>query len=128
MTWNGAHQQKKKTVVLGASPNPARYSFKAVKSLLRYGHEVIAVGFRPGVIYDKFIQLGTPEISGIHTIALYIGPERQQEFYDYIISLHPQRVIFNPGTVNEPFMRILEDKGIEVVEGCTLVMLDSDLF
>jgi uncharacterized protein len=121
-------QGSKKTVVLGASPNPARYSFKAVKSLLRYGHEAIAVGFRPGVIFDKFIQLGMPEIEGVHTIALYIGPERQSEYHDYIISLKPQRVIFNPGTVNEPFMEELKGKGIEVVEGCTLVMLDDGQF
>ena len=121
-------QEPKKTVVLGASPNPARYSFKAVKSLLRYGHEAIAVGFRPGVIYDKFIQRGMPEIEGVHTIALYIGPERQEEYNDYIISLQPKRVIFNPGTVNEPFMKVLEEKGIEVVEGCTLVMLDDGKF
>jgi uncharacterized protein len=121
-------QGSKKTVVLGASPNPARYSFKAVKSLLRYGHEAVAVGFRPGVIFDKFIQRGMPEIGGVHTIALYIGPERQEEYYDYIISLGPQRVIFNPGTVNEPFMEVLRNKGIEVVEGCTLVMLDDGQF
>ena len=121
-------QESKKTVVLGASPNPARYSFKAVKSLLRCGHEAVAVGFRPGVIYDKFIQRGMPEIEGVHTIALYIGPERQEEYYDYIVSLRPQRVIFNPGTVNEAFMEVLEEKGIIVIEGCTLVMLDDGQF
>jgi predicted CoA-binding protein len=99
-----------------------------VKSLLRYGHEAVAVGFRPGVIYDKFIQRGMPEIEDVHTIALYIGPERQEEYYDYIISLRPQRVIFNPGTVNEPFMKILKEKGVEVIEGCTLVMLDDGKF
>jgi len=118
----------KKTIVLGASPNPARYSFKAVKSLLRYGHKTIAVGFRPGVIYDNFIQRGTPEIDNVHTIALYIGMERQQEYHDYIISLKPIRIIFNPGTINEPFMEELEGLGIEVIEGCTLVMLDSGDF
>lgn len=121
-------KEEKKTVVLGASPNPARYSFKAVKSLLKYGYEPVAVGFRPGVICEKFIQRGTPEIRDVHTIALYIGPERQEEYYAYILSLQPVRVIFNPGTVNEPFMKVLEEKGIEVVEGCTLVMLDDDQF
>ena len=115
-------------MVLGASPNPARYSFKAVKSLLRFGHEAIAVGFRPGVIYDKFIQRGMPEIKGIHTITLYIGVERQEEYHDYILSLNPVRVIFNPGTINEPLMDELKMKGVDVVEGCTLVMLDSGEF
>ncbi len=122
------NMEPKKTIVLGASPNPARYSFKAVKSLLRYGYEAVAVGFRPGVIYDTFIQRGTPEIDNVHTIALYIGPDRQEEFHDYILSLHPSRIIFNPGTINEPFMEELRELGIEVVEGCTLVMLDSGEF
>ncbi|HKK64180.1 MAG TPA: CoA-binding protein [Bacteroidales bacterium] len=121
-------KEKKKTVVLGASPNPARYSFKAVKSLLRCGHEAIAVGFRPGVIYDTFIQRGKPEIEDVHTIAMYIGEQRQDEFRDYIFSLKPKRVIFNPGTINTGFMKDLEDQDVEVVEGCTLVMLDSGEF
>lgn len=120
--------ENKKTIVLGASPNPARYSFKAVKSLLRNGHDAIPVGFRPGVIYDKFIQRGMPEIEDVHTIAMYIGEKRQEEFKDYIYSLKPKRVIFNPGTVNKEFMNELEEHGVEVVEGCTLVMLDSDEF
>lgn len=114
--------------MLGASPNPGRYSFKAVKSLAMNGFEVIAVGFRPGVIYDKFIQRGMPEIEDVHTVTLYIGEERQGEFHDYIISLKPKRVIFNPGTVNASLMEELRGLGIEVVEGCTLVMLDSKLF
>lgn len=121
-------QERKKTIVLGASPNPSRYSFKAVKSLLRFNHEAIPVGFRPGVIYDKFIQRGMPEIKDVHTIALYIGAERQEEYHDYILSLHPKRIIFNPGTTNESFMEELKEKGIEVVDGCTLVMLDSGQF
>jgi predicted CoA-binding protein len=123
-----AKEKYKKTVVIGASPNPARYSFKAVKSLARFGHKVIAVGFRPGVIFDHFIQRGMPEIEEVDTVALYIGVERQEEFHDYIISLSPKRVIFNPGTVNEAFMKELEELNIEVVDGCTLVMLDSGEF
>ena len=127
----------KKTVVLGASPNPARYSFKAVKSLVRHEHEVVPVGFRPGVIpvvvkpagvIEKFIQRGMPEIEGVHTVSLYIGPERQQEYAEYIISLKPERVIFNPGTINEEFMNRLGELGIEAIEGCQLVMLSSDQY
>ena len=121
-------KEEKKTIVLGASPNPARYSFKAVKSLARHGIEVVAVGFRPGVIYDHFVQRGMPEIENVHTVALYIGEQRQQEFHDYILSLKPNRVIFNPGTINPPFMKELEKLGVEVVDGCTLVMLDNGQF
>ena len=120
--------KSKKTVVLGASPNPVRYSFKAVKSLVRFGHDVIPVGFRPGIIFDKFIQRGMPAIEDVHTIALYIGAERQEEFHDYILSLHPKRIIFNPGTINEAFMEELKELEIEVIEDCTLVMLDSGEF
>lgn len=90
-----------------------------------HGHDAIAVGFRPGVIYEKFIQRGHPEIEEVHTITLYIGVQRQEEYHDYILSLEPKRVIFNPGTINEPFMEELAEQGIETVEGCTLVMLDS---
>ena len=127
----------KKTVVLGASPNPARYSFKAVKSLVRHGHEVVPIGFRPGVIpvavrpagvIEKFIKRGMPEVEGVHTVSLYIGPERQKEYSDYIISLKPERVIFNPGTINEEFMGTLSKLGIETVDGCQLVMLSSDQY
>ncbi len=127
----------KKTVVLGASPNPARYSFKAVKSLVRHGHDVVPVGFRPGVIsvsvkpsgmVEKFIKRGQPEVEDVHTVSLYIGPQRQDEFKDYIISLKPKRVIFNPGTLNEEFMNQLESLGIETIEGCQLVMLSSDQY
>lgn len=127
----------KKTVVLGASPNPSRFSYKAVKSLVRHGHEVVPVGFRPGVIsvavkpagvVEKFIKRGMPEIEGVHTVSLYIGPERQAEYADYIISLNPERVIFNPGTVNEALMNRLEKLGIKTVDGCQLVMLSSDQY
>lgn len=120
--------ESKKTVVLGASPNPARYSFQAVKKLKLNGHEVVAVGFRPGVIVDTFIKKDKPKIEDVHTISMYMGAERQAEYYDYIISLHPQRVIFNPGTYNESFMNTLIDKQIEVVDGCMLVMLDENSF
>jgi predicted CoA-binding protein len=118
----------KKTVVLGASPNPARFSYKAVKSLVLHGYEVVPVGFRPGVAHDRLIQRGTPAIEHVHTITLYIGPERQLEFYDYILSLKPKRVIFNPGTINPTLMHELNKRGVEVVDGCTLVMLDNEEF
>ena len=118
----------KKTVVLGASPNPARFSYKAVKSLTRHGHEAIPVGFRPGVIQEKLILRGTPDIGHVHTVALYVGAKRQPEFYDYIFSLTPRRVIFNPGTLNPPFKAMLEKKGIEAVEECLLVMLNAGRF
>jgi len=114
----------KTTVVIGASPNPERYSFKAVTKLRKHDHNVIAIGVRNGTIADVEILLGQPKISeDIDTITLYIGPARQVAEYDYILNLYPKRIIFNPGTENEEFKNLAKEKKIEVVEDCTLVML-----
>jgi len=118
----------KKTVVIGASPNENRYSFKAVKLLLRYSHEVIPVGIRDGIISNLEIIKGKPDIKDVHTVTMYVGSKRQNEYYDYIISLKPERVIFNPGTENPKFYSILKTKNIEVIQNCTLVMLNSSKF
>jgi len=112
-------------LVLGASPNPVRFSHKAVKSLLRNDQEVVAVGFREGLIVEEEIMTGTPPIEDVHTVSIYIGSSRQAEYYDYIFSLKPKRVIFNPGTVNPEFMGKLKQAGIEPVSECMLVMLND---
>ncbi len=117
-----------KTVVLGASPNPIRFSHKAVKSLLRHEKEVVAIGFKEGRIVDEEILTGMPHIDNVDTVSIYIGSSRQQDYYDYIISLKPRRVIFNPGTVNPGFMARLQRKGIEPVSECMLVMLHDNEF
>lgn len=120
--------ERKKTVVLGASPNPVRFSHKAVKSLLRHDQEVVAVGFKEGWIDDEEILVGKPPIEGVHTVSIYIGSSRQDDYYDYIISLKPKRVIFNPGTVNPTFMGRLKREGIEPVAECMLVLLNEEAF
>jgi predicted CoA-binding protein len=117
--------ERKKTVVLGASPNPVRFSHKAVKSLLRHDQEVVAVGFREGLIAEQEILVGMPPIKDVHTVSIYIGSSRQAEYYDYIISLKPKRVIFNPGTINPEFMGRLNREGIEPVAECMLVLLND---
>lgn len=117
-----------KTVVLGASPNPIRFSFKAVKSLLRHEKEVVAVGFRKGLIAEEEILVGQPRVENVQTVSIYIGSSRQSDYYDYIISLKPKRVIFNPGTVNPEFMARLKNEGIEPVNACMLVMLNEGDF
>jgi predicted CoA-binding protein len=117
--------ERKKTLVLGASPNPVRFSHKAVKSLLRHDEEVVAVGFREGLIVEEEIITGQPSIEGVHTVSIYIGSSRQAEYYDYILSLKPKRVIFNPGTVNPEFMARLKKEGIEPVSECMLVMISE---
>jgi uncharacterized protein len=113
----------KKTVVLGASTDPSRYANVAVKMLQRYNHEVIPVGREKGDINGAQILNGEPDIDGVDTVTLYIGKARLPNFSEYIYSLNPKRIIFNPGTENEDVMREAEKKGIEVVRGCTLVML-----
>ncbi len=116
------------TLILGASPNPVRFSHKAVKSLLRHNKKVVAVGYKKGEIVDEEILVGQPHIENIHTVSIYMGSSRQSDYYDYIISLKPKRVIFNPGTVNPEFMGRLKNEGIEPVSECMLVMLSDDEF
>jgi predicted CoA-binding protein len=114
---------KKPTAIIGASPNPDRYAYKATVSLKRYGHKVYPVGIHKGEIEGEAILIDKPELSDIHTVTLYVGPRNQPAWTDYILSLKPKRIIFNPGTENDEFMNAASGKGIECVEGCTLVML-----
>ena len=114
-----------KTLVLGATPNPARYAYLAVMSLKRHGHEVIPVGIKKGSIDGLEIINTKPEISGIDTVTLYINPFNQKEWYDYILSLNPKRIIFNPGTENNELETMARSKGIETEEACTLVLLST---
>jgi predicted CoA-binding protein len=118
----------KKTLVLGASENPSRYSFLAANRLLQHGHPVVLIGARPGQVAGQSILTNHPALEGIHTVTLYLNPLHQAEYEDYIVGLKPARVIFNPGTENPDFMDRLEAAGVEVLEACTLVMLGADLF
>lgn len=115
----------KLTVVLGASPNPDRYSFLAVNRLRAHGHPVIAIGKRDGQIGDTPITKEHPDISGVDTITLYMNPLLQKEYYDYIFQLKPHRIIFNPGAENPELERLAKGKGILPMEACTLVLLST---
>jgi predicted CoA-binding protein len=115
---------EKITLVLGASPNPERYSYRAVKTLQSKNIPVIAIGKREIDTGSLRIRTGMPDdIGPVHTVTLYLSAENQQGYYDYILSLHPSRIIFNPGTANSEFEDMLREKNIEVVSGCMLVML-----
>lgn len=118
----------KKTVVIGASPNKDRYSYLATERLKNNNYEVVPLGIREGEINGEKIITDRPILSDIHSVAMYIGKKLQADWYDYILGLNPKRVIFNPGTENGEFERILMDKDIEVVENCTLVMLATNQF
>ena len=113
----------KKTVVIGASENPERYAYKAVVRLAAHGDEVVAVGLRDGTIGSIPITKEKNFIPGVDTVTMYVGKRNQPAWYDYILSLKPKRIIFNPGAENEEFAAIARNNGIEVAEACTLVML-----
>ena len=115
----------KKTVVLGASQNPQRYSHMAVKKLAAFDHPVIAIGKRPGNINGIDIITDKPLSGDIDTLTLYLNPANQKPFYEYIIALRPKRIIFNPGTENRELKELAEGKGIVTMEACTLVMLST---
>jgi predicted CoA-binding protein len=115
----------KKTVVLGASENPSRYSNMAMKKLAEHDHDVIAIGRRPGKVDGIEITKEHPEINDVDTVTLYLNPENQKKYYDYILSLKPKRIIFNPGTENIELEELAEKNGIKTQEACTLVMLST---
>ena len=115
----------KKTVILGASTNPSRYAYMAAGMLQHNGTEIVPVGIKKGMIFgSEILDLRhKPIIADVDTVTLYIGPRHQPEWYEYILALKPRRVIFNPGTENEDFERMVEASGAEALEACTLVML-----
>jgi len=116
---------KKKTVVLGASGNPARYSYLAINRLRAHDHPVVAVGKRTARVADVSISTDHLPEQGVDTITLYLNPKNQVEYYDYILNLHPKRIIFNPGTENEELMKKARENNIQPVVACTLVMLST---
>ncbi len=115
----------KKTLVLGVSDNPARYSYLALNKLKAHGHPVVAIGKKQSVVNNINIITGTPAQEQINTVTLYLNPANQKAYYDYILSLQPERIIFNPGTENEELAALAKTKGINTIEACTLVMLST---
>jgi predicted CoA-binding protein len=115
----------KKTVVLGASENPERYSYLAVNRLRKYGHPVVAIGNKTGMIGDTAIADEPGQEQDVDTVTVYLNPARQAAYSDYILSLKPKRVIFNPGTENDELEDLLKANGIQPVEACTLVLLST---
>ena len=117
-----------KTLVIGASLKPSRFSHKAIQKLVANNHKVVAYGLRDGEVSGIQIDTELVEYSDIHTVTLYLNPSRQADFYDYIISLQPKRVIFNPGTQNPEFYKLLVENNIESEVACTLVLLASNQY
>lgn len=113
------------TMVLGASPNPERYSYMATVMLLQKGHTVYPFGIKKGTIGSLPIVQDWPTETAITTLTLYLGPQAQEAYYDAIIQLAPKRIIFNPGTENPILVGLAKAAGIETIEACTLVMLTT---
>jgi predicted CoA-binding protein len=119
---------EKTTLVIGASEKVVRYSNICVRSLQDHNIPTFAIGSRLGAINHTSILTGFPQMPEIHTVTLYINPEVQKEYYNYIFQLQPKRVIFNPGTTNPDFSASLREKGIEVINDCTIIMLRNKEF
>lgn len=119
---------KKKTLVFGASTNPSRYSYLAINKLVSHGHDVVAYGLKEGVVAGIKIDTELLEYDEVDTITLYMNPQRQREFYEYLMSLQPNRVIFNPGTENPEFYKLLRENNIQFEQACTLILLSINQY
>ena len=117
--------EKKKTLVLGASDNPARYSYLAIQRLRKHGHPVIGIGRKNTKVADVNIDKEKIPATDVDTVTLYLNPTHQEEYYDYILSLKPKRIIFNPGSENNKLVELANEKNIETMEACTLVLLST---
>lgn len=117
--------QTKKTLVLGASENPQRYSYLAVQKLISHDHPVLAIGRKAGMVKGITISTTKEIFPDVDTVTLYLNPANQKQYYDYILSLNPKRIIFNPGTENRELASLARNNGIETLQACTLVMLST---
>lgn len=117
--------EEKKTVVLGASDNPERTSYLAVQRLSAKNYPVIAIGRKTTTIDNIHVITETPNVENVDTVTLYLSAQNQKSYYDYILSLHPKRIIFNPGAENEELYDLAKANGIKPLEACTLVMLST---
>ncbi len=127
---DSAPNKEKLTLIVGATDNPERYAYRAADLLQAKGVSFIPIGIKKGVVFGKEIVdlRQKPALAGIHTVTLYLGPQNQNEWIDFLIGLGPKRMIFNPGTENPEFFSKAKAAGIEVLEACTLVMLTTGQF
>ena len=120
--------ESKKTLVLGASDNPSRYSYLAVNRLRSHGHPVVAIGKKNSMVADVLIEKEKKNWDNVDTVTLYLNPTHQQQYYDYILSLNPKRIIFNPGAENDELADLAIKSGITPIEACTLVLLSTNQY
>ena len=118
----------KKTLVIGASLKEERYSNRAIQKLRAHQIETVAIGLRNGIVADVNIDIEKIQYDNIDTVTLYLNPKSQEQNYNYIVSLNPKRVIFNPGTENFEFIKMLKENNIESEIACTLVLLGTNQY
>jgi predicted CoA-binding protein len=122
-------RQRETVAVIGASPKPERYSHTAMRMLREYGHQPVPIN--PGFseilgerCYPSLADVPVP----IDTVTLYVGRPRSARMVDQIMAVKPRRIIMNPGAENDDLAEAAHANGIEVIEGCTLVMLRGGTF
>lgn len=120
--------QKKLTLVLGASLKVDRYANRAIRKLRAYGHPVMAVGLREGMVDDVAVVKTIPTDIQVDTVTMYLNADNQKVWEVQVLALHPKRIIFNPGAENAGFVKQAQEAGIETLEACTLVMLGTGQF
>lgn len=118
----------KKTLILGATTNPVRYAYLAANRLVNKGHQIINVGIKSGEVAGQPIQSALNVHSDVDTITLYLGPQNQKDYYNYILQTNPKRIIFNPGTENSELKKLAQNQGIQTLEACTLVLLSTNQY
>ena len=128
MCFKKIKMKNKKTLVLGASTKPERYSFKAITNLVAKGHSVLAIGQNAGEVAGIKIQTKAIPLKNVDTVTLYLNAARQRDYYNYIVEAGPKRVIFNPGAENPEFAQLLELNNIKSEQSCTLVLLATNQF
>jgi len=116
------------TLVLGASLKEHRVSNSLIRELRAKDYKVKAIGLREGMIGDVMIEKGQPALSNIHTISLYLKAANQEALEDYMLSLKPKRIIFNPGAENPRLMQRAREANIEAFNACSLVMIRINQF
>ena len=117
-----------KTLVLGGSLNSFRYSYKAITSLRERGFPVVSIGRKEGLVSDVHIVSALATYEDIHTVSIYLSEENQKKYEEYILSLKPKRIIFNPGAENMKLYQMAESMGVEVMNACTLVLLSLNQY
>lgn len=119
----------KTVVVLGATPNPDRYAYRAMRALLHHGYHAVPVNPTvPEVLGQPCFKSVSEVTTPIDTVTMYVGAARSEPLIPEILAAKPRRIVFNPGAENENLAAEAEKAGIEVVRGCTLVMLHEGTF